>query len=101
MTDGTKEQGTTPAAVPYVGRLDSVRRLRREMMHVYKEMRQGKLATQKGGRLMFALTCILKTLELELIEGRLDAVERVMQESGLLPDERQRVLSRTGLTLDA
>ncbi len=100
MAEETEKSVASPPA-PYIGSLNSVRRVRREMIHVYKEMRQGKLATQKGGRLMFALTCILKTLELELIEGRLDAVERAMQDSGLLPDERQRLRSRIGHTLDA
>lgn len=99
MPDKTEDDVTTPPAVPYVGRLDSVRRIRREMVHVYKEMRQGKLSTTQGGRLMFALTCILKTLELDLVEGRLEAIERSMETLGLLRDERPRV--RIPHTLDA
>jgi len=95
VAEDSPETEQTPQPIPKVGQLNTVQRVRREMVHVYKEMRQGKLPTNQGGRLVFALTCILKTIEVELIEGRLDAVERAVESSGLLTSSPQRRLPRT------
>jgi hypothetical protein len=55
------------------------------MVHVYKAMKLGQLTTAEGCRLIFALTNILKAVEIELMEGRLLALEERVAIGGTQP----------------
>lgn len=55
------------------------------MVHVYRSMKLGEITTQEGCRLIFALTSILKAVEVELLEGRLAVLEQQVAIGGSEP----------------
>lgn len=57
-------------------RLGSVGSVRREMSRIFREMRSGELDTTKGCKLTYTLLTIGKLIESEIIEQRLQALER-------------------------
>jgi hypothetical protein len=69
----------TPTPTPLVGKLDSLRGVRRELTKVYRDMRQGKLDTQDGTRLAFVLNVIAKLIETSDLEARIEALEKQQQ----------------------
>lgn len=91
------EEPQKPQTPPRVGRLDTVRRVRREMTRVYKDMRVGNVHTGDGSRLVFALTCIQKAIEFETFEGRLSALEDAVGGPERPSASRQPLLSRRPL----
>jgi len=58
-------------------RLGSVGDTRRELGKVYREMRGGRLDVATGCRLAYVLKTLGKLIETEVIEQRLDALERM------------------------
>jgi hypothetical protein len=66
---------TPPEPVPRVSRLDSMPRVRREMVRVYRETRLGRLATQDATRLVNILFLIGRVLEGGELEERIRALE--------------------------
>ena len=49
--------------------------VRREMARVYRDMRQGSVATQDGARLVYVLGELRKMFEITDLERRLTAIE--------------------------
>ena len=49
--------------------------VRREMARVYRDMRQGSVATQDGARLVYVLGELRKMFEITELERRLAAIE--------------------------
>ena len=60
---------------PYVGRLDSLPRVRRELAKLYREARQGRLDIGDATRLAYVLQVIAKILEGSELERRLELLE--------------------------
>lgn len=74
MTAETQEPKAPPP--PTVGRLHSLRGVRRELAKIYVDARQGALLPSSAAKLAYILTCLTKVLEVEILERRLDAIER-------------------------
>jgi len=72
VSDAPIEAPTSP---PRVGRLTNLRAVRRELARVYVDARQGRIDPRDAARLAFVLSAMAKTLESELIERRIDALE--------------------------
>jgi hypothetical protein len=60
---------------PNIGRLDSMPRVRREMVRVYRETRLGRLPTQDATRLVNILFLIGRMIEGGELEERIRALE--------------------------
>jgi hypothetical protein len=56
-------------------RLGSIRGVRREMARLYADARGGDLEPSVAAKLSYVLCCIQKSLEAEVIEQRLAALE--------------------------
>lgn len=69
----------TPTPPPRVGRLDSIMAIRRELARVYKDARQGRLATADASRLGFLLGLLAKIIEGSALEQRLGALEMLLK----------------------
>ena len=61
-------------------RLDSVDRVRRELVRLYKEGRDGKRDTQDVSRLANVLMFVVRCLEGAALEDRIAALERQAKE---------------------
>ena len=55
--------------------LSTVDHVRREMMRVYQDARNGMIATQDATRLTYILTSIRQTIEVSDLEARIEALE--------------------------
>jgi hypothetical protein len=64
-----------PTRGPYVGRLDTLPRVRRELAKLYREARQRRLDVGDATRLAYVLQVIAKILEGSELERRLEALE--------------------------
>jgi len=64
-----------PLPPPRIGQLNSLTAVRREMVKVYREARQGQLDRQDASRLVFMLTAIGRLIESSDLEQRLEKVE--------------------------
>ncbi len=60
---------------PRVGRLDSLRGVRRELARLYTDARQGRLQTGDASRLAFILATLAKLIEQEDLEHRVTLLE--------------------------
>jgi hypothetical protein len=77
----TEAESKPIAPSPRVGRLTSVKGVRKELARLYTDARQGNGVTpSNGAKLAYMLTCCQKVLELEAIEGRLGELEKRLQE---------------------
>jgi hypothetical protein len=74
VTDQTEKPDAPPPRVS-VGRLDSLRSVRREMAKLYRALRNGEVTPRIAGTAGYLLTGIGKVLEVELLERRLTALE--------------------------
>ena len=72
-------ESSAPSLPERLSRLDTVNRVRREMVKVYWQMKHGEIESPVGSRLIFALTAIGKCIEFETVEDRLDAIEQALQ----------------------
>ena len=64
-----------------VGRLSDMRGVRRELARLYKDARTGNgLTPANAAKLAYTLTCLQRVLEAEVIEGRLNELERRLGE---------------------
>lgn len=61
--------------LPKVGRLNTVKSVRRELRTVYRLMRHGKMSANAAGSHAYVLSLIGKLLEVETLEARLAALE--------------------------
>ncbi|GEM_PF-5338985 len=90
-TDGNEADGLAPVAVGDPAtpppptkagkrlRIETAASARRQMVKIYREMREGTLDITKGSKLIYALTEISRALERESIDRlneRLEAVEQ-------------------------
>lgn len=74
MTESTNNPDTpSPRRPP---RLNTMGSVRRELARVYADARSGSLQPSIAAKLAYVLTCLQKTLEWEIVEQRLDALER-------------------------
>ncbi len=71
--DGTSGK---PDPTPPKIKLNSIGDVRREMATIYREARAGTTDISDAGRLAYVLTGIGKLIEVELIEQRLQQLER-------------------------
>ena len=70
---------TPPAAAKSIS-LHSLEALKREMGKVYRDMRQGRIDTQDGTRLVYVLSQMAKVHEIAVLEKRLTDLERLANE---------------------
>lgn len=55
--------------------LTTVNQVREEMARVYKATASGKITTKQGSQMIYMLQAISKTIEVEKIESKLEAIE--------------------------
>ena len=79
QTSADTDEADSPHPPARVGRLDTITRVRREMVKVYKAMKQGKLQSSVGSKLVFVLMAIQKAIEFETTEERLDRLEQAVR----------------------
>jgi hypothetical protein len=73
----------TALDAPRGPQLDTVAAVRREMSKVYRLARRGKIRPEVGTRLAFILTSILRALELEVIEQRVERIQQMLKDEKL------------------
>jgi hypothetical protein len=62
--------------------LKTLHDVRVEMARVYREMRASRIETQDGTRLVYVLSQIGRIVEIQQVDSRLEAVERVLRLRG-------------------
>lgn len=60
-------------------KLKSADDVRLEMARVYRDMRQGRIDTSDGTKLVYVLTGLLKAIETGIIESRMNALEHTLK----------------------
>lgn len=60
-----------------VKRLSSLKSVRTEMEHVYRDMRDGRIPPGDGTKLVYALSAIQSALESQSVEQRIAQLEKV------------------------
>jgi hypothetical protein len=68
-------KGFSLTPTPRVGRLDSLRDVRLELVRVYKDMRRGQIESREGTRLAYVLLAVAKVLEQSDLEARIERLE--------------------------
>jgi hypothetical protein len=53
--------------------------VRLEMARVYRDMRQGRIESQEGTRLVYVLSALNKAIETGIIESRMESLERTLK----------------------
>jgi hypothetical protein len=86
-----KPKGRVPR---YFRVMNTARTVRRGMVKVMNDMQAGRISHQIGGKLLYGLNCVQNSLDSELIEQRLAALEsqaesRVIQGNSPPPASRQ------------
>ena len=71
-----------PPPPPRVGRLDSLRGVRRELARLYTDARQGRIQTGDASRLAFILATLAKILEQADLESRVAQLEDALNGKG-------------------
>ena len=74
---------STPTLPARVSRLDTVNRVRREMVRVYWSMKHGEIQSGVGSKMIFALSIIQRAIEFETTEDRLTRIEEALQSPAL------------------
>jgi hypothetical protein len=74
----TADNALNGAPPPRVGRLDSLKAVRLEMVRIYRAGRLGTVNTRDMTRFVFALQAIGKMLEASDLEIRLEVLERAL-----------------------
>lgn len=70
----TQQSNTAPPRAPR--RLATLGAVRREMTAVYRDMREARIPSQDGSRLVYALGQIAGVIESEAIEARISDLEK-------------------------
>lgn len=88
MTTNTENPETPPPPpiLVRIGRLNSLRSVRRELARLYVDLRHERVSAKIAGTGAYILTAITKAMEVELLESRLEALE---QRAGVLDRPRQ------------
>lgn len=84
MADPTDNPETPPPTIR-VGRLNTLSKVRRELARLYADLRNDRLTPKVAGSGAYILTAITKTLEVEVIEQRIAALEE--RAAGLTPHQ--------------
>lgn len=79
----------TPTPPIRVGRLNTLSKVRRELARLYADLRNDRVTSRVAGSGAYILTAITKTLEAEIIEHRIAALEE--RAAGLTPPQTQKV----------
>lgn len=74
MTD-IQDNPETPTPAIRVGRLNTLVKVRRELARLYADLRNERVTPKVAGTGAYLLTAITKTLEVEVIEQRVAALE--------------------------
>jgi hypothetical protein len=74
---------------PPVGRLDSLKSVRQEMVRIYREGRLGSLDTQDMTRFVFVLQAISRVIEQSDLETRMTAIEAALRDPDASNDRNQ------------
>ena len=53
--------------------------VRLEMARVYRDMRQGRIESQEGTRLVYVLAALNKAIETGILESRMESLERTLR----------------------
>src|SRR4051812_28451696 len=87
------EADPAPTGAVRVGRLDSVDRVRREAVRLYKDCRQGLLAASDASKLAHVLDLVRRLVEAGDLERRLEALEEAGRRGGS-PDDPALTIAR-------
>lgn len=92
MTDETDSPDTPSVVLVRVGRLNTLRSVRRELGRLYVDLRYGRVPPKIAGTGAYLLTGMIKALEVELLEARIERLEERAELT--LPSSRapQRVI---------
>ena len=82
-----------PAGAVRVGRLDSLDRVRREAVRLYKDCRQGLLAPSDASKLASVLDLVRRLVEAGDLERRLDQLEAAVA-NGTSPGDPALAIAR-------
>jgi len=82
-------EGSALIVPPRVGPLNTLSAVRRELVKIYREARQGTLASTEATRLTYILQAIGKILEQTDLEKRVEDLERAAK--ALTHQERPRM----------
>lgn len=77
-TQVTEDEDKTPDPTPSpvrVGRLNSLRNVRRELARLYADLRNARVDAKVAGTGAYILTAITKTIEVGLLEERVEVLE--------------------------
>jgi hypothetical protein len=84
--DDEDADGPEAAGAVRVGRLDSLDRVRREAVRLYKDCRLGRLAPGDASKLAHVLDLVRRLVEAGDLERRLEELEEAVRR-GLSPDD--------------
>ena len=73
MTDDAQKTGGDVR--PYFRAMNTARAVRRGMVRVMNDMQAGRISHQVGGKMLYGLNCVQGSLDSEMIEKRLAALE--------------------------
>ncbi|MGZ8218976.1 hypothetical protein [Methylomagnum sp.] len=76
--EGNSVTPTPPAKID----LHDARAIRRELASVYRDMRAGRIEAQDGTRLAYVLDMIRKAYETDVLQTRLELMERTLNQRG-------------------
>ncbi len=79
------QQGNLHAPLPPKINLHDAAAIRREIAAVYRDMRGGKIETQEGTRLAYVLDIIRKAFDTEVLQERLELLERTIEHRSKKP----------------
>lgn len=88
MAESVENSETPPPSIR-VGRLNTLSKVRRELARLYADLRNDRVTSRVAGSGAYILTAITKTLEAEIIEQRIVALEE--RAAGLTPPQMQKV----------
>ena len=91
--DACQDDSRSAEAQSRVGRLDTVDRVRREAVRLYKDCRRGVLAPADASRLAHVLDLVRRLVEAGDIERRLDELEAAVRH-GTSPDDPSLAIAR-------
>ena len=87
------EPDTATTGTVGVGRLDSVDRVRREAVRLYRDCRSGRLAASDASKLAHVLDLVRRLVEAGDLERRLEQLEEAVRR-GVSPDDPALVIAR-------
>jgi hypothetical protein len=81
VTD-TEENPATPPAKPIkLGRVNTLHGARKALLRVTQAVLDGAVSPKVGNAGIYGLSAVVKCLEVEVLERRLDAIEKRVEES--------------------